>query len=140
MSQPQAWSEVGGLISQGQGDPAGCGMDHHTGQTWDIAFKVRGCLDGRVPPCQGTVSVKLERPCDTMPLEFAGGFSLLPPLLWLWVRGFILTSGRSQRDDSGAMTGSPHTRSGPGSLGPLRATRSGPRALGSMGAGQEQDS
>lgn len=49
-----------------------------------------------------------------MPLEFAGGFSLPPSLLWLWVRGFILTSGKSQRDDSGALTGSPGTCGGAG--------------------------
>ena len=42
----------------------------------------------------GTVSVKLARPCDTNPWNLLE-VSLLPPLLWLWVRGFILTSGRS---------------------------------------------
>lgn len=82
-------------------------------QIWDFVFKVQGCLDRHVSTCQGAVSVKPEWPCDIMPLEFAGGFSLLPLHPWLWVRGFILTSGKSQGDDSGAMTGSPNTRGRP---------------------------
>lgn len=43
----------------------------------------------------------------------SAGSSLPPPLCWLWVSGFILTSGKSQRDDSGALTGSPGTRRRP---------------------------
>lgn len=98
------------------------------------------CFQGARPSgrmggqCQGPVSVKLERPCDTMSLEFAGRFSLLPPQLWLWVRGFILTSGKIQGDDSGTLTGFPSTRGGPGSLCPLRAASGGSRALGGTGA------
>lgn len=82
--------------------------------------------------CQaGVASVKLERPCDTIPLEFAGGFSLL---LCLWVRGFILTSGKSQMDDSGALTGSPSTGGG-GRQGTLllEVGSSGSRVPGGMG-------
>lgn len=102
-------------------------MNLHTGQVWGIAFKVQGCLDRCVSTYQGTVGVKLEQPCDTMPLEFAGGFSLLPPWLWLWVRGFILTSSKSQEDDSGALTGSPGTRGGPSEPLPLEGGGSGSR-------------
>lgn len=75
-----------------------------------------------------------------MPLEFAGGFSLPPSLLWLWVRGFILTSGKSQRDDSGALTGSPGTCGGAGRRAGgallLEVGKSGSWVPGGMGTGR----
>lgn len=83
---PQAWEE--GLILEGP---------HRRIHPWGRvtsplmlkATWMEGCTRARHCQCQTEAAMTL------MPLEFAGGFSLLPPLLWLLGPRPVLTSGRS---------------------------------------------
>lgn len=129
----QAWSRVGALVPRMRGVASGVPW----GQ--DIAVKVRGLL-GRWAAKAKVLSVSSWSGRVTLcAWNLPDCLSLLPPQPWRWVRGFILTSGKSHGDDSGALTGFPSTR-GPGSLCPLRAASSGSQAPSGPGAWRGRDS